>query len=99
MSPDSRAHSRPVGAHGLPVGALGLQPVRGETTPLAAIFYRHWLELRRPVVVLLVAAALMSLLFPFRVHGMSTQLAETGNLAREIGDIGSSVDRIPRTLV
>lgn len=64
-----------------------------------AIVYRHWLELRHPVLVLLVAAALMSLLFPFGVHGMSTHLAETGNLAREIRAIGSSVDRIPRTLV
>lgn len=99
MSPDSRAHSRPVGAHGLPVGAHGLQPVRGETTPLAAIFYRHWLELRRPVVVLLVAAALMSLLFPWAVHGVSSYLAETGNLAREVRNVGPAVERMPRSLV
>src|SRR5690606_16838681 len=99
MSPDSRAHSRPVGAHGLPVGAHGLQPVRGETTPLAAIFYRHWLELRRPVVVLLVAAALMSLLFPWAVHGVSSYLAETGNLAREVRNVGPAGERMPRSLV
>ena len=68
-------------------------------THLAAIFYRHWLELRRPVAVLLVAAAVMSLLFPVAVHGVSSYLAETGNLAREVRNIGPTVERIPRALV
>ncbi len=66
---------------------------------LAPIWYRHWLELRRPMCIALVVAAGMILLYPIAVHGYSTHLAETGNLARQIRDIGPAVDRVSLTLV
>lgn len=64
---------------------------------MAAIWYRHWLEVRSPLWRLLVIAALVVVLYPILVQDAATYLEESGLLRHDIRNLEPLVPGVPQS--